>query len=244
LTTPDYAELATRPDQYDHPAVRWSGDGDATSPRRVLMRRALEPHITAMAGQTVLDVGSGRGWLCDLIARYGGTPTGIEPSRVNIEAARAQYPDLDFRQSSLEDFRVPSDEHFDAATVVMTSEHFGNAERAYLQLSRLVRIGGKLIVLAGDHDLFTSQRFGYGVDVQKRGPGEAAVRTDYPHAGVIHDIIRTPERTRKAAAAAGFGLVGHEQLTPTQELMTQEPRYSAYEGQPLFHLMVFENGAA
>ena len=244
MTTPNYADLATQPRQYDDQAVRWSGDGDATSPRRVLMRRALEPHIAAMAGQTVLDVGSGRGWLCDMIAKLGGTPIGIEPSRVNVDAARVQYPGLAFYETALEGFKVPSDVHFDAATVIMTSEHFGDAERAYLQLSRLVKVGGKLIVLTGDYGVFTSQRFGYDVDVQELGPGEAAVRTDYPQAGVIHDIIRTPRRTLEAAAAAGFALVGHEQLTPTTELIAQESKYAAYEGQALFHLMVFENGAA
>jgi SAM-dependent methyltransferase len=241
VNTPAYQEIATDAAQYDSDEVNWAIEGDGKSPRRRLIRQALAPHIADTVGKSVLDVGCGQGWLCAWVAEVGGAPHGIDPSAKNIAAARRRRPDLGFSQISLEDFKAIAP--FDVATVIMASEHFGDAEAEYGRIARLVKLGGKLVVLSGDHDVFTRPRFGYDIRTQPLEQGVTAIRADYgpQGGGVIHDIVRTPERTIQAAGAAGFVLLEHQPVLPTDWLMNECPQYREFEGHPLFHVMAFEN---
>lgn len=62
--------------------------------------QAMEPLVArALAGverPRILDLGCGRGWLTDLLARHGEV-TGADPVAAAIEAARRLFPERDFR---------------------------------------------------------------------------------------------------------------------------------------------------
>jgi trans-aconitate methyltransferase len=69
---------------------------------------ALEPQ----AGERILDLGCGTGYLASVIAASGANVVGIDSSLEMVTKAKEQYPELEFKVQSATDFHF--DEHFDA----------------------------------------------------------------------------------------------------------------------------------
>lgn len=233
-----YRLLASNPSQYDTGEVDWSSEGAAQHFTRKMLFEAISPHIVDIKGQSVLDVGSGQGWLCDELTKLGAHTVGIEPSGKNIEAAMAHYPDLDFRKIAFEDF---TSKPFDLITALMVFEHFVNLKEAFLKAKTLLKQTGRMLVITGDLDRFSMSRYGIEVDVQYIREGEVATRTDYgERAGVLYDIFRTPERFKEDAGEAGLELTMHEPYVVPKWVLDEKPHYELFEGKPLFQLLGFE----
>ena len=62
--------------------------------------------------ETILDLGCGTGHLSAHIAQQSSHVVGLDPSAEMLQAARANYPDGDFRAADARDFSFP--ERFDA----------------------------------------------------------------------------------------------------------------------------------
>ncbi|MDN3654787.1 methyltransferase domain-containing protein [Ferruginibacter paludis] len=68
--------------------------------------------LNPQAGERILDLGCGTGYLTSVIAAAGATVTGIDNSLEMITKAKAQYPELAFKVQSATEFYF--DQHFDA----------------------------------------------------------------------------------------------------------------------------------
>jgi trans-aconitate methyltransferase len=68
--------------------------------------------LNPQAGERVLDLGCGTGYLTNLIAESETEVVGIDNSEHMIEKATSSYPNLDFRVISADDFSF--DTKFDA----------------------------------------------------------------------------------------------------------------------------------
>jgi SAM-dependent methyltransferase len=230
---------ATDPGQYDGQEIRWSQEGGGQNHIRRMFKEVLAPHLGAVAGKQVLDLGCGQGWLCRELADRGAEVTGLDASERNIAAAQRQYPGLSFEVGQLATYNPGRP--LDMVTAIMVFEHFADLPASLRQVHDMLRQGGSLLAIAGDYHKFTRSRYGYDVAVDPIEDGVAATRTDYgDRAGVIYDINRTAGRIIADAETAGFEMAAQQAITAPAWLLEEQPRYRENAGDPLFHLFAFE----
>jgi len=231
-------EKAIDPRQYDSLVLDWEKEGMADSPTRQFFYEYLETNLENLAGKSVLDVGSGTGYLSKLFSKLGAEEIyGIEPAHKNVEISRKLYPEMMVTEQAFED--VKPEKTFDVVVVVMAFEHMRDLNSAFQKLSQFVKPHGFLYIVVGDKAYHTTARFGYGLETEDLGNGEVATSTKRPY-GVMYDIFRPISNFVEAAEKAGFALKKQVALVPTQKLMQAEPKYKQFEGKPLNHLLVFE----
>jgi ubiquinone/menaquinone biosynthesis C-methylase UbiE len=101
-----------------------------------------------LAGQDILDLGSGTGALAVPFARHGARVTAVDPSEGQLwagkEAARKHGVKIKFKVASAEETGLP-DQSFDAITASMCWTYF-DVERMKAEVPRLLRPGGLLLV--------------------------------------------------------------------------------------------------
>lgn len=109
--------------------------------REVLARRPG----TGAAGLRMLDIGCGGGFLAEEFAALGCRVTGIDPSPVSIETARAHAArrglGIDYRVGAGEELPVP-DAAFGAACCCDVLEHVADVDRVISETARVLEPGG------------------------------------------------------------------------------------------------------
>jgi demethylmenaquinone methyltransferase/2-methoxy-6-polyprenyl-1,4-benzoquinol methylase len=97
-------------------------------------------------GSRALDVATGTGDLAIALARRGAEVVGSDFSEGMLERARAKAPGL--RWEHADALALPyGDDSFDAATVGFGARNFGDLERGLGEMARVVRPGGRVVVL-------------------------------------------------------------------------------------------------
>ena len=99
----------------------------------------------------VLDLGCGDGRITALIAREGAEVTGVDPSEVALERARAANPGLDFRSSAPDGSLPFADGSFDVVVCMNVLEHVADTQRLMSEARRVLRSGGRLAIAVPDH---------------------------------------------------------------------------------------------
>ena len=108
--------------------------------RRVTAEAVVRP------GDRVLDACCGTGDLAIAAREAGGDVTGLDFSERMLERARRKAPDLEWVTGDLLTLPFP-DGSFDAATVGFGVRNVADLERAFVELRRVLRAGGRLGVL-------------------------------------------------------------------------------------------------
>lgn len=98
-------------------------------------------------GERILDLGSGTGYLTNVIAHAGARVIGIDNSPAMVDRARAAYPDLDFRVLSATDFHF--DTPFNAIFSNATLHWVLDKEKAIDNIYHALRPGGRLVLEMG-----------------------------------------------------------------------------------------------
>ena len=104
--------------------------------------------LTALAGKTVLDVGTGTGGFAILLARHGCRVTGIDLTPAMIEEARRQAAEegleitFEVMDAQAPDFPAES---FDYVVTRNLTWTLPDVEKAYLSWHRVLKSGGRLI---------------------------------------------------------------------------------------------------
>ncbi|MBD3402871.1 methyltransferase domain-containing protein [candidate division GN15 bacterium] len=137
---------------------------DATRTRAYEFARnnpaAAFAHLELAADQTVLDVGCGTGDMLALIARQvgSGRAVGIEVSQVMVDEARKRHADvaanLEFAPMDARDLSFPDNE-FDRVLATQLLVHVPEPERAFREMCRVVKPGGKVVLADIDWDGIT-----------------------------------------------------------------------------------------
>jgi demethylmenaquinone methyltransferase/2-methoxy-6-polyprenyl-1,4-benzoquinol methylase len=97
-------------------------------------------------GSRVLDVATGTGDLAIEVARRGADVVGSDFSSEMLERARSKAPGLRWEQANA--LALPyGDDEFDAATVGFGARNFSDLERGLGEMARVVRPGGRVVVL-------------------------------------------------------------------------------------------------
>ena len=97
-------------------------------------------------GSRVLDVATGTGDLAIELASRGAEVVGMDFSEGMLELARRKAPGITFESGDAQALAYP-DDAFDAATVGFGARNFGDLERGLGEMVRVVRPGGRVVVL-------------------------------------------------------------------------------------------------
>ncbi len=104
----------------------------------------LAPH----SGEKILDVGAGKGEkAAKLLQAYQGLEVhAVDPSEKRIEEAKRAYPAVRSLVAGAE--KLPfEDAYFDKAYSTMALHHFGDMDRALVEISRVLKHGGSYVIL-------------------------------------------------------------------------------------------------
>jgi arsenite methyltransferase len=113
--------------------------------------------LQLQTGQKVLDIGSGPGYLAsDMAAIVGqnGEAHGVDISEELLALARGKYanqPQLKFHNANATSLPF-SDEYFDVVVVTQVLEYLPNVDVALSEFRRVLRSGGRILVLDTDWD--------------------------------------------------------------------------------------------
>lgn len=103
----------------------------------------------ALEGLSVLDIGCGGGLVSEPLARLGAAVTGIDPSPVNVEVARAHAAEtgilVDYRATTAEDLAADG-ARFDAVLALEVVEHVDGVPSFLATAAALVKPGGLIAV--------------------------------------------------------------------------------------------------
>lgn len=124
---------------FDHTSLRY-----CVNPVRYgYFARVLREHCPE--GKTVLDVGSGGGYLSEEFAKGGYRVSGIEPAVRSVEAARCHAAetglDIDYRTGRGESLPFP-DASFDIVACCDVLEHVDDPNRLLAEISRVLKSEG------------------------------------------------------------------------------------------------------
>ncbi len=143
-----------QPPGFDEKAAR-RVEAVYTTPDVVAQRAVLLEMLAPRAGERVLDVGSGPGFMTLEMARMvgeEGAVCGLEKSAPMIALAEARCagrPRVSFRTGDA--VRLPfEDGAFDAAIVSQVYEYVPDMEAALAELARVLRPGGRALIMDTD----------------------------------------------------------------------------------------------
>jgi arsenite methyltransferase len=129
------------------------------TPDVVEQRRVVRAALDLQPGEEVLDIGSGPGLLaCEIAAEVGphGSVHGIDPSRSMLEIAERREPGSGSAPVTFaagDACRLPfADGSFHAAVATQVYEYVSDVPAAVAEAHRVLRPGGRLLVLDTDWD--------------------------------------------------------------------------------------------
>ena len=124
------------------------------TPDVVDQRRAIRAALALQPGEHVLDIGSGPGFLAAEMAEEVGADGrvhGIDPSDSMLAIARGGGFPVDYGRGDA--LALPfGDQQFDVAVATQVYEYVDDIERALAEARRVLRPGGRLLVLDTDWD--------------------------------------------------------------------------------------------
>jgi trans-aconitate methyltransferase len=103
--------------------------------------------LAPKAGERILDLGCGTGYLTNLIASSGATVVGIDNSAEMIDKAKSQYPGIDFETHSATDFHFA--EKFDAIFSNAVLHWVLEKEKAIDCMYENLKPNGRLVIEMG-----------------------------------------------------------------------------------------------
>jgi demethylmenaquinone methyltransferase / 2-methoxy-6-polyprenyl-1,4-benzoquinol methylase len=155
-------------------------------------------------GDRALDVATGTGDLAIELARRGADVVGSDFSAGMLELARRKAPDLRWEQANA--LELPyADGEFAAATVGFGARNFSDLEQGLREMARVVRPGGKVVVLEITQPQRPPLSTFFGLWFDRVVP--LLGRFDEAYTYLPNSVKRFPPARGLAAVMDGVGLV-------------------------------------
>lgn len=98
-------------------------------------------------GGKYFDIGCGTGNYTQALTAMGLSITGIEPSDIMIEKARANHPGIEFLQAQAEDIPF-ADNFFDGGIGTFTIHHWHDVQKGLHEIYRILQPGATFVLLS------------------------------------------------------------------------------------------------
>lgn len=110
------------------------------------INKFIEVNIGFSENFNILDVGCGRGWLSNLLTKYGNV-TGIEPVKKVVQYAKKLYPNVEFKVGSTQNLLPKFKNNFDLIVCSEVLEHIPDDKKAIFisEISLLLKSKGYAI---------------------------------------------------------------------------------------------------
>lgn len=108
-------------------------------------------------GLDVLDIASGEGYGTALIAQVARSVVGVEIDHVAVQASRSEFqkPNLSFEQGDARAIPL-AHQSVDVIVSFETLEHLAEQEQFLLELRRVLRPGGMLVISTPDREIYSA----------------------------------------------------------------------------------------
>ena len=102
--------------------------------------------LALQAGERVLDIGCGSGWLADRCRRVGAHVDAMDIGRTGVRGARQRYPEVaSYEVGDL--YHLPyADSRFDAVVLSEVVEHLEDIPSALREAARVLKPGGRMAI--------------------------------------------------------------------------------------------------
>jgi len=156
--------------------------------------------LSALERGRILDVGCGNGMFLDRMRQLGWDVTGVEPDGAAVKVAREKLG-LEVIEGSLEDAGLP-DRYFDAVTMNHVIEHVPDPIGTLKECLRVLKPGGKLVVITPNIMSMGFQVFGEywrGLEVPRHLHifSPRSLRLAAERAGLLVQELRTTARSAR-----------------------------------------------
>ncbi len=128
--------------------------------RRLEAGRALAWCRGLPDGARILDVGCGDGFHLDLLREFGGSRwqlEGVDTSARAVESAARRG--IKVHQGTIEQLALP-EASYDLALLVATIEHVGNPSAVLRSVRKLIKPGGRIVIITDNTDTLDFHLFG------------------------------------------------------------------------------------
>src|SRR5207248_1808894 len=108
-------------------------------------RQFIPPLLEAAevsAGMSVLDVGSGPGYVAAAARQRGAVPTGLDFSKQMVSIAKRMFPGIEFREGDAQSLPF-QDSSFDRVLANFALLHLADPERSCAEACRVLKPGGR-----------------------------------------------------------------------------------------------------
>jgi ubiquinone/menaquinone biosynthesis C-methylase UbiE len=185
-------EMASRKAFFNQAASSW--DNNIYTPKLLGFLAQIVPKFNLTVGQKILDVGTGTGLLIPFLLNAvgpSGHVTAVDFAEKMVEICKTkniQHPNVNVIVQQVENLQFSS-ESFDAITCFGLFPHLENKEKALLEMNRVLKGGGRLIIA---HAL-----------------SSAEIKSHHHNASpaVAHDLLPEEARMKELLANAGFAKV-------------------------------------
>jgi len=228
-------EKAINPKQYDLESLSWTKE-TYESPFRKFYFEYLKKYKNKWKNATILEIGCGTGWLLNFLEKEASFVEGIDPSHLNIEFAKKNFPKIKVSHISLEKFK--SSRKYDLIISVMVLNHIKDIDLAFRKMSRFLKKDGEIQIIVPDYQYAKRPRFNYKLVIEKINGHEYAVETAREN-GEITDIIRDNIFYKEAGSKTKLSLVKFMPLFPTKDLIMVLPKYEKFKDVAISQLLCF-----
>lgn len=232
--------------KYDAAAVARL-DRRYSTPEMVEQRKHFREMVAARAGETGLDVGCGAGHLACELARDvapGGRIVAIDRSPDSVDATRARVAGTELQQ--LIETRIGEatalefpDETFDFVVATQVYCHVPDLEGATHEAARVLRRGGRLVILDSDWDMCAWE----SADPALTRRMLEARRARYAHADVprqLHRLFRAARLTLTDAQVFPLVETRYKPDSFGAEILQTTVDYARDEGVPAADVAAWE----
>lgn len=226
---------ATDPNQYN--AIDWSGEASPNSAHRLWVWEFLSQFQDLWEGKDVLEIGSGTGWFVERMRDQEiKSIIGFEPSKKNFRIAKERNPDIELINTSLDSFTT--DKQFDVIVMVYVISHLDDLEIDLKKIYDMLKPGGFFLNVIPDYDYCRTPRGKLDIQIEELNENECVILSKREQ-GEMADVIRKTNFTIKKHEEAGFTLVNHVEMKPTEILKKDAERFKKHKNKTLGHLLVF-----